>query len=275
MAMGFINFKLYVQRYFRVMFTAYKEVLMLKKCPVMVLIAVSLFLTSCGTVSTGDERVVYEAKATQEISTLEFIPKLKVDKKGNVVPYKATKNPYLRSGGAINKKSVEAFIQAKRAYKIEDYSQAETILKGLLEKDGKLSGPWVMLGDIAIKKDKLVLAEEHFSKAISINKYNVNAYLRLAMAKRMQGEFEKAKNIYADTLTLWRDFPEAHLNLGVLYDVYLNDDIKAQKHIEAYQFLTDGDNGEVASWLLEIQERTGMAVELNIQAQDQLGKPVS
>ncbi len=274
--MGYINFKIYIQWFCRTMFSFCGKKLALEKCSALFLVAVALFVSGCGTVPAGDGKpVVYEAKAAPEVSTLEFIPKLKVDKKGNVIPYKASKNPYLRSSGSINKKSVEAYIQAKRAYKVENYDEVETILNGLLEKDTRLSGPWVMLGDVAIKRDQLTLAEEHFSKAISINKNNMNAYLRLAMIKRMQGDFKKAKSIYADTLTLWPDFPEAHLNLGVLYDVYLNDDVKAQKHIEAYQFLTDGDNDEVASWLLEIQERTGMAVELNIQTQGQLGKPVS
>jgi hypothetical protein len=91
----------------------------------------------------------------------------------------------------------------------------------------------------------------------------------------MLGNFTQSKRIYADVLKIWKDFPEAHLNLGVLYDVYLNDNIKAQKHIEAYQFLTGGRNEEVAGWLLEIQGRTGVAIELNVQQDGKLIKPVT
>jgi tetratricopeptide (TPR) repeat protein len=198
-----------------------------------------------------------------------------MDRKEQLVPYVADVNPYLKRQGSVRSDSVELFIQAKRALKSNDFGRAQTILTELTDTNKRLSGPWVMLGDIAVEKNKLDLAEQHFSKAILINKNNVNAYLRLANVKRMQGDFSKAKNTYADALSLWKDFPEAHLNLGVLYDVYLNDNIKAQKHIEAYQFLTDGDNNEVAQWLLEIQSRTGLPVELNVQKQGLPSKPVS
>lgn len=238
-------------------------------------------LVACGSAPIDDGKpVLYQPAATVETSTLTYIPKLKVDSKGQVAPYKADVNPYLRRQGSVRGDSVEAFIQAKREFKANNLDQAQRILETLTANNERLSGPWVMLGDIALKKNPLAkntldIAEQHYSKAILINKYNINAYLRLAKVKRMQGDFNKAKGTYADVLSLWKDFPEAHLNLGVLYDVYLNDDVKAQKHIEAYQFLTEGKNAEVAQWLLEIQQRTGMATELNVQKQSATNKPIS
>ncbi|MGH1439048.1 MAG: tetratricopeptide repeat protein [Cellvibrionaceae bacterium] len=238
-------------------------------------------LVACGSAPIDDNKpVVYEPSAAVETSTLIYIPKLKVDSKGQLVAYKAETNPYLRRQGSVRGDSVEAFIQAKRAFKANNLDQAQLILEELTASNKRLSGPWVMLGDVILQRneldeDTLNTAEQHYSKAILINKYNVNAYLRLAKVKRMQGDFSKAKSTYADVLALWKDFPEAHLNLGILYDIYLNDDVKAQKHIEAYQFLTEGENTEVAQWLLEIQGRTGMATELNVQKQNIPNKPIS
>jgi len=238
-------------------------------------ICVSL-LVACGSAPINDAApVVYEPVAAVEASTLRYIPKLSVSGQGQLIPYKAERNPYLKRRSSVRSDSVEAFIQAKRAFKSNNIDQAESILLELTDKNKKLSGPWVMLGDIAVVKETLDIAEQHYSKAILINKNNVNAYLRLAKVKRMQGDFNKAKSTYADALALWKDFPEAHLNLGVLYDLYLNDDVKAQKHIEAYQFLTNGENIEVSQWLLEIQGRTGMATELNVQKQSDPNKPIS
>lgn len=247
------------------------------KYPLFLIVGFFLFsLSACGTAPIDDSKpVVYAPIAAEGISTLDYIPKLKIDKKNQLIPYQADANPYLKKRGSVRSDSVEAFIQAKRAFNADDLNLAQVILTELTNSNKRLSGPWVMLGDIAVKKNNLSEAEQHYSRAILINNDNVNAYLRLAKIKRMQGDFTKARNTYADALSLWKDFPEAHLNLGVLYDIYLNDDVKAQKHIEAYQFLTGGDNEEVAQWLLEIQGRTGMATELNVKKPEAFGKPVS
>ena len=69
---------------------------------------------------------------------------------------------------------------------------------------------------------------------------------------------------YAEALSVWEDFPEAHLNLAVLYDIYLNDPLQAQQHMEAYQFLTEEKDAKTAEWLQEIQSRTGIAPNLYI-----------
>ena len=231
------------------------------------LILFSIIFAACGTIATDEsgKPVVYTPEEAGDISTLDYIPQLKKDKKGKLIPYKASLNPYLKKKGAIEKTTIELFIQAKRAYDMDDYDSSEHFLNKLLDVNKNLSGPWVLLGDIALKRNKATLAKEQFSRAITVNENNVNAYIRLAKAERMLGNFAQAKNTYTAVLKVWKDFPEAHLNLGVLYDLYLNDNIKAQKHIEAYQFLTDGRNQDVAAWLLEIQSRTGMAIELNVQ----------
>ena len=231
-----------------------------------------LFSFGCGTIATDEsgKPLVYSPEVSANESTLDFIPKLKKDRKGRIIPYKFTTNPYLKKRGAIEKSAVTLFIEAKRAYDLGNYQQSEDLLNKLLEENKSLSGPWVLLGDIALKKDNPAAAKEYFARGITVNKNNVNAYIRLAKAQRMRGDFMQAKNVYVAALKVWKDFPEAHLNLGVLYDLYLNDKVKAQKHIEAYQFLTDGKNQEVARWLSELQDRTGMAVELNVQQYKEL-----
>lgn len=236
-----------------------------------------VLLVACGSAPVIDENnpTLYQPQTKPDVSTLEYIPTLKKNSKGQLIPYVPSENPYLKRWGSVKQESIALYINAKRAFEAANFEQAEAILTGLTETDKKLSGPWVMLGDIALHKNDLSLAEQRYSNAILLNKNNVNAYLRLAKVKRMQGDFLTAKNTYADVLALWKDFPEAHLNLGVLYDLYLNDDVKAQKHIEAYQFLTGGKNEKAAQWLIEIQERTGIETELKIPEETTVIKPVS
>lgn len=210
-----------------------------------------------------------------QLSTLEYIPQPKVDKEGQTIPYEASANPYLQQRGKVPKQSVLAFIAAKRAYKKQDYTKAESLLVPITETDTRLSGPWVLLGDIAQQQDDLDKAVNHYQRALQINRDNVNAYIRLAKVQREQGQFIQAQHTYTKALGVWKDFPEAHLNLAILYDIYLNHPLRAQKHMEAYQFLTGGSDERVAKWLTEIQKRTGVATSLNIEKQKAESKPVS
>lgn len=242
---------------------------------------ISSLLLACGAnpIEDNQQPAVYTPETNDTVSTLEFIPQLRVDKVGKPLPYEAQANPYIKRLSFVRAEAINLFKQAQVALNADDLTGAQATAQEMTEKYKNLSGPWVILGDVAVRQKRYSDAEKYFSKALLINADNVNAYLRLAQVKRIQGQFIDAKKIYADALAVWKDFPEAHLNLAVLYDLYMNDDVKAQKHIEAYQFLTHGENGDVARWLEEIGQRTGMPVTLKVQPLlqpgAQVGKPVS
>ena len=188
--------------------------------------------------------------------TGQYIPHQILNDEGFPLPYRAMSNPYLTSKRVIEQGSVLLFIKARRAFKIERYAEAVNVLTELTEKDKSLAGPWVMLGKIAMKNNDPNKAIHDFSNALSINADNVNAYIGLAIAQRQKGQFILAQNTYAQALSVWRDFPEAHLNLAIVYDKYLNQPLKAQQHMEAYQFLTKRRNKKVSGWFAEIKDRT-------------------
>jgi tetratricopeptide (TPR) repeat protein len=231
------------------------------------------FLSACG----GNVKKSVATVTDPEVglvSTQEFIPAPKVDKDGAPLPYEAKPNPYLQQKGRINKESVDKFVNAKRALKFKQDLQAEKMLLELTESDRTLSGPWVVLGDIATDRKDYAKAIEYYAQAIKLNRNNMNAYMRLALAQRLKGDFLRAQNTYAEALMIWPDSPEAHLNLAVLYDVYLNHPLRAQKHMEAHQFLTAGQSKEVAGWLSEIQKRTLVPVSLDVNPPKAVSKPL-
>lgn len=229
---------------------------------------VAFVLGLVGCTTTGDKvQLVTDADVQPELlSTLEYLPEQEADEEGRWLEYEPSTNPYASQRGRVKKDSVVTFIEARRAFNAKQFDQAQALLGKLIEQDPSLSGPWVMLGDIAAGQEDYPQAVQHYLKAVNINRSNVNAYLRLARVQRLQGQFLHAQNTYAQLLAVWPDFPEAHLNLAVLYDIYLNHPIRAQKHMEAYQFLTDADNGEVSAWLAEIRQRTGIAPSFHVDA---------
>ncbi len=217
---------------------------------------------SAGIKKGGDATVA----APELMDTGQYLPQQKFDEKTSTfLPYERKENPYLALEGKIKKEAVTKFIEARRALKNSELAQAEKLFEEVSLIAPDLSGPWVMRGDIALKSQNKPLAIEHFQKAISVNVKNINAYIKLAKTQRQLGKFVDAQNTYADALMVWPDFPEAHLNLGILYDIYLNHPLRAQKHMEAYVFLTEDENAQVSLWLRELQKRTGVAPSLTQQ----------
>lgn len=190
--------------------------------------------------------------------TEQFVPNQKYDENKKPIPYEVTENPYLANKSKIAKGSVLLFIEAKKAKRKGNLKQAKQKLEIITKRDESLSGPWVMLGDIAVEQKDFKTAESHYQKAIQINDDNINAYVALAKVQRLMGEFHVAQNTLALALKVWPDFPEAHLNLGVLYDLYLNQPKQAQMHMEAYLFLNNYKNKQAIAWYQEVQSRTGI-----------------
>lgn len=220
--------------------------------------------------STGGAELQWVDKKESDlklVATASYLPVQEKGDEGQWLPYEPQENPYIDQSGRVAKDSVTQFVEARRAFKAQEWERAKALLNELVKADDGLSGPWVMLGDIASQKGEYQQATDAYVKAIAINGENVNAYLRLALAQRKMGRYLHSQNTYAEALKLWPDYPEAHLNLAVLYDIYLNHPIRAQKHMEAYQFLTGGDNAQVASWLEEIRSRTGIAPSFEVSSE--------
>lgn len=191
------------------------------------------------------------------VDTKKFVPVSAVNTEGKKLPYKIQGNPYLNVSTHVSADSLRQFDQARQAFDRGDLTSADILLRDLTEIDRHVAGPKVWLGKIAEKKDDPKAARAFYSEAIAINPDNINAYLALARVEREQGNFVLAQNTYAQVLDVWEDFPEAHFNLAVLYDLYMNKPFLAQYHMEAYVFLDQGKNPKAAGWLQELQRRTG------------------
>lgn len=217
-------------------------------------IAAALVLSGCSTVEKKPAvEVKQEAKL---VKSDQLIPQQAYDETGKKVEFVAADNPYIKDKVRVDKGSVLLFIEAKKAWRKGDQKTAKQKLSVITKKDAELSGPWVMLGEMAEENGDLKQAHEHLMKALEINSNNVNAYTALAKVQRKQGRFNVAQNTLVTGLELWSDFPEAHYNLAVLYDIYLNKPELAQKHLEAFLFLTNGD-AQSLEWFLQLVDRTG------------------
>ena len=241
----------------------------------LILTGLLLVLTGCSsTPKKAEIAIVTDQSATPDmLGTEQYLPFIQIDQEtGKRLPYARKLNPYLQEKGQLDKNIIMQFIEARREIKTKNFAQAEKLLKSIMQQNKQLSGPLVLLGDIAKQKKKSEEAINHYAQAIVVNSNNVNAYIRLATIQRESGLFKHAQNTYAKALSKWSDFPEAHLNLSILYDVYLNQPQIAQKHLEAYQLLTQQRHAKVEGWLKDIRQRTQQVsyIEQDAQQKEQV-----
>ena len=71
---------------------------------------------------------------------------------------------------------------------------------------------------------------------------------------REQGRFDEAKKVYLAAIDVYPPYPNSHLNLGVLSDIYLGELSQALYQYKIYRKLNDKDK-RVSNWILELERR--------------------
>ncbi|MBI3562794.1 MAG: tetratricopeptide repeat protein [Gammaproteobacteria bacterium] len=125
----------------------------------------------------------------------------------------------------------------------------------IVAKAPQLSGAYLNIGLIHLQKKRYAEAEIAFNQAINANATHAVAQNYLGVALREQGKFDKAEQAYQRALQLDDSYADAHLNLGILYDIYLNDLPRALEQYEKYQSLTNNKDEQVTKWIADIKLR--------------------
>ena len=77
----------------------------------------------------------------------------------------------------------------------------------------------------------------------------------IGILERRKGNFENALQAYQRAIEIDAKYARVHLNLGILFDLYLQDLEKALQHYRLYQTLTNDENEQVAGWIVDIERR--------------------
>jgi len=80
-------------------------------------------------------------------------------------------------------------------------------------------------------------------------------YNALGSIYRRTGRFDDAETAYLKALQLAPDYANAHLNIGILYDIYLSNLSAALNHYQRYQTISGGDNTVVNKWIIDVKQR--------------------
>ncbi len=162
--------------------------------------------------------------------------------------------PNLYKQGAVPVSAeIKASVNAALALKANgDIDGATARLTAISATNRSLSGVALHLGDIALDAGDIEQATRYYLQAIHGNSNNYFAHNRLGSVYRRQGQFMQAKMSYQAALASWGGFAEAHLNLGILLDIYLGQKQQALAYYQSYQLLTDEKNRKVKGWIADI-----------------------
>jgi Tfp pilus assembly protein PilF len=147
------------------------------------------------------------------------------------------------------------FDAAQLAQKNQQWSDAERHYQQLLEKYPQLSGPALNLALIYAQTQRPQLAEESFQRAMQINPDNNAAGDQYGIWLRTQGRFDAAEAMYLQTLARHPDYAAAHLNLAILYDIYLGKPASALEYYQRYLELNNDEQSPVCAWIADLQRR--------------------
>jgi tetratricopeptide (TPR) repeat protein len=133
-------------------------------------------------------------------------------------------------------------------------TDAELEFKQLVVAYPELIGPHLNLGLLYLHDSRLPEAEAVFKAALEVSPANAIAGNELGIVERRLGKFAEAEAAYQRTIAAEPNYAPAHLNLGVLYDLYLAEPQKALEQFERYIAIA-GENKQVAGWVVELRRR--------------------
>ncbi|MGK0499579.1 MAG: Tfp pilus assembly protein PilF [Oceanicoccus sp.] len=164
-------------------------------------------------------------------------------------------NPYLQQRPNVSEETRRTFAQAKRLMEEKNWEAAEIELQLLIVSQPQLSGPYLQLALLYKNTGRADLAKYNFEQSIKANGNNVYAYNHYALFLREQGGFDSAEEVYQQALMVWPDYASAHLNLGILYDLYRGQLQQALNQYQIYQRLQDQPDRKVTGWIIDIERR--------------------
>ena len=145
--------------------------------------------------------------------------------------------------------------RAIEAMKSGNITLAKNILSNLTQSYPDLAGPHVNLGIIHFRADEIDKAEDSFNRALKINPDSAVSLNHLGIIYRGKGKFAEARSNYERALELEPNYAYAHLNYGILLDLYLGELDDALEEYQTYQELTPEEDKEVSKWIVDLQRR--------------------
>jgi tetratricopeptide (TPR) repeat protein len=160
----------------------------------------------------------------------------------------------------IDPQAQRAFDAAKASLRAGRTADAERQFRELAVNHPELGGAHANLGVILRSQGKHDESIAALERAVNASPRQPVFFSQLGVSYRHKGQFKKAREAYESALALDPAYADAHLNLGVLLDIYLGDGALALVHYERYLALTPSGDAAVGKWVADLKTRKPASV---------------
>lgn len=149
----------------------------------------------------------------------------------------------------------KTFFQALELLQEGQLDPAIKLLNSVVEREQRLTAPYINLAMAHRLKGDEKLAEENLLKALAIDQGHPVANNELGIIYRKQGRFADAKQVYINALTAYPGYLPVIKNLGILCDLYMRDLQCALEQFEKYQEYVPDDQ-TIRIWIADLKIRS-------------------
>ncbi|MFT5720849.1 MAG: tetratricopeptide (TPR) repeat protein [Motiliproteus sp.] len=151
----------------------------------------------------------------------------------------------------------QRYRQALALLRQQQIIPARQALQALLADEPEIAGAWYNLALIQYQQAEPQAALQSLEHSLRLSPGQPGAYTLSGLILRQQGQFKQARSAYTQALEADSGYAAAHLNLAILYDIYLQAFPKARHHYQRYLELAGQDEQpeQVTLWLQDLQRR--------------------
>jgi Tfp pilus assembly protein PilF len=142
----------------------------------------------------------------------------------------------------------QEFMAATSLLQEERYAEGIALLNKVIKGSHNNSAPYINIAVAYGRVGDMASAEQNLKQALTLNPRHPVALNEYALLLRRTGRYAQAREQYQALLALYPVFMPARKNLGILCELYLNDQACAKEQYELYSE-ANPDDGEVKLWL--------------------------
>ena len=146
------------------------------------------------------------------------------------------------------------FERANELIASQHYDRAIELLEKVVAQSPGVTAPYVNLAIAYQHSGKLEQAEQSLQVALELMPGHPVASNEYGLLLRKSGRFVEARAIYEQALADFPDYHPVRMNLGILCDIYLNDQRCALEHYERYSAAKPTDE-QIKIWIADLRMR--------------------
>ena len=149
----------------------------------------------------------------------------------------------------ISNADKEKFRDAITALNNGDDSNSLRLFNELIRNNPNLAGPYTNLALMHYNKQEYEKSLKLTEKALKLNPDQAQAYNLRGQLNITAGKVHEAKADYLSAVKLKPNYTNAHYNLALLYDIYLQEIELAIKHYQIYTSLLKKPDPATLDWI--------------------------